>query len=162
MERRVQTALDDGSTPQSNAAVLAARLGMLLVTELDAFFRQWGVTAHQFNVLRILYVHDPDCKGLPRSFLEARLVQRTPDVTRLLARLEAVGLLARHRPSDNQRTVLVTLTDKGWDMVEQSHYPLLALNRSQFPNLSQAELQQFIDLTRKALDRPAVFPDTNV
>jgi DNA-binding MarR family transcriptional regulator len=160
MERRTQTAFDDGLMSQSDAVVLAARLSMLLVTELDAFFRQWGITAHQFNILSILYVHDPDRRGLPRGFLEARLVQRMPDVTRLLARLEAVGLLARHRPSEDQRTVLATLTDKGWNMVEQSHRPLLALNRSQFPNFSEPELQQFVGLIRRALDRPAVFPDT--
>jgi DNA-binding MarR family transcriptional regulator len=155
MKKRRQTAFDDGSTLQSDAAVLAVRLGDKLNTEVDAFFATWGVTALQFSVLRILYVRDPDRKGISRGAIEARPLKRMPDVTRLLDRLEAAGLIARHRPKDDQRTVLATLTDKGWNLVEQSHQPLLAVNRSQFSRFSKAELAQFIALLRKALDRPS-------
>jgi DNA-binding MarR family transcriptional regulator len=138
-KRLRQTALDDGSTPQSDAVVLSVRLGALLATELDEFFHEWRITHRLFNVLRI----------------EQRLIHRMPDVTRLIDRLEAAGLVARHRPKDDQRTVLTTLTDKGWDLVEQSHAPLLKLNRSQLPHFSKAELTQFIALVQKALHRPA-------
>ena len=155
MKRRQQTALDDGATPESDAAVLTARLGAMVTMEVDEFFKGWGITVLQFNVLRILYVRDPERKGLSRGFIEARLLQRMPDVTRLLDRLETAGLIARHRPKDNQRTVLATLTDKGWDLVEKSHQPLLAMNRRQFPHFSKAELDQLIVLLRKALDRPS-------
>jgi len=153
MKKRPQTALDDGSTPQSDAAVLTVRLGDTLNTEIDEFFRAWGITARQFNVLRILYVRDPERKGISRGAIEARLMRRMPDVTRLLDRLEAAGLIARHRPKDDQRTVLATLTDKGCDLVEQTHVPLLKVNREQFPHFSKAELSQFIALLHKALDR---------
>ena len=152
---RRQTALDDGSTPQSDVTVMAVRLGNLLTAEGDGFFQNWGVTLYQFNVLRILYVRDPDRQGISRGAIEARLIQRGPDVTRLLDRLESAGLIARHRPKDDQRTVLASLTDKGWDLVEKSHQSLLKLNRDQYPNFSKAELTQFIALLKKALDRPA-------
>jgi DNA-binding MarR family transcriptional regulator len=155
MKKRRQTALDDGSTPQSDAAVLAVRLGDKSNTEVDAFFAAWGITALQFSVLRILYVRDPERKGISRGAIEARLLKRMPDVTRLLDRLQSAGLIARHRPKEDQRTVLTTLTDKGWDLVEKSHQPLLQLNRAQFAHLSKAELGQLIALLRKALDRPA-------
>jgi len=151
--KRRQTALDDGSTPQSDAVVLTVRLGEMLSTEIDGFFREWGITYRLFNVLRILYVRDPERKGLSRGFIEQRLMHRMPDVTRLIDRLEAAGLVARHRPEDDQRTVLTTLTDKGWDLVEQTHAPLLKLNRGQFPDFSKAEIAQFIALLRKALNR---------
>jgi DNA-binding MarR family transcriptional regulator len=155
MKKRPQTALDDGATPESDAAVLAVRLGNILNIEVDDFFRPWGITALQFNVLRILYVRDPERKGISRGALQALLMHRVPDVTRLLDRLETAGLITRHRPKDNQRTVLTTLTDKGWDLVEKSHRPLLKTNRSQFAHFSKAEIKQFIDLLRKALNRPS-------
>lgn len=154
-KKRRQTALDDGSTPQSDAVVLTVRLGDMLGTEVDEFFREWGITYRLFNVMRILYVRDPERKGLSRGFIEQRLMHRMPDVTRLIDRLEAAGLVTRHRPRDDQRTVLTTLTEKGWDLVEQSHTPLLKLNRSQLPHFSKAELVQFIALLQKALNRPA-------
>ncbi len=155
MKKRSQTALDGGSTPESDAAVLTARLGAVLSMEVDEFFRGWGITLHQFNVLRILYVRDPERKGLSRGAIEARLLQRMPDVTRLLDRLAAAGLIERHRPKDNQRTVLATLTDKGWDLVEQSHQPLLKLNRAQFAQFSRSELKTYIALLQKAHKRPS-------
>jgi DNA-binding MarR family transcriptional regulator len=156
MKRRVQTALDDGSTPESDAVVLAARLGDQVSMEAEMFLRSYGITMLQFNVLRILYVRDPERKGISRGGLEARLVRRVPDVTRLLDRLESAGLIARNRPKDDQRTVLATLTDKGWNLVEKSHQPLLKLNRAQCAHFSKAELSQFIALLRKAIDRPSL------
>jgi len=155
MKRRRQRALDDGSTPESDAFVLSARLGAKLSLELDEFFLEWGITGRQFNILRILYVRDPERRGISRGALESRLVWRMPDVTRLLDRLAAGGLITRHRPADDQRTVLATLTDKGWDLVEKSHEPLLRLNRSQFAHMSRTQVLELITLLRKALNRPA-------
>jgi DNA-binding MarR family transcriptional regulator len=154
MRHRRQTAVDDGSTPESDAVVLSARLGAKLSLELDEFFDEWGITGRQFNILRILYVRDPDRRGISRGALEARLVWRMPDVTRLLDRLAAGGLITRHRPANDQRTVLATLTDQGWDLVEKSHGPLLRLNRSQFAHMSRKQVLELIALLRKALNRP--------
>ena len=70
-----------------------------------------------------------------------------------LDRLEAAGLTARHRPKEDQRTSLATLTDKGWDLVEGTHAGLLARNRAQFAHFSEGELAQFIALLRKARAR---------
>jgi len=147
-------ALDDGSNPQSDAAVLAVRLGEKLNSEVDEFFRPFRLTVLQFNVLRILYVRDPERQGISRGEIEALLIRRVPDVTRLLDRLEAAELIVRHRPENDQRTSLARLTDKGWDLVEKTHAPLLALNRDQFSHFSMAELAQLISLLRKALERP--------
>ncbi len=154
MKRRPQTAIDDGKSPHTEAAVLAARLGETLSLEVDAFFREYGITLRQFNILRILYVRDHERKGLSRGTLEARLLHRVPDVTRLLDRLEGAGLIERHRPPDDQRTVLSTLTAAGWMLVEKSHQPLLKLNRKQFAHFTAAELAQLIKLQHKALTRP--------
>jgi DNA-binding MarR family transcriptional regulator len=154
MKRRQRTALDDGSTSESDAAVLTVRLGGMLNLEVDEFFRPWGITVLQFNVLRILYVRDEERRGISRGALESLLIRRVPDVTRLLDRLEAAGLIERYRPKESQRTVLARLTDKGFDLVEQSHTPLLALNRAQFAHMSRAEVQQLVALLHKALQRP--------
>jgi DNA-binding MarR family transcriptional regulator len=156
MKRDRRTALDDGSTPESDACVMAARLGLTINMEVEEFFRKWGITVLQFNVLRILYVRDPDRQGISRGAIESRLIHRVPDVTRLLDRLESAGLIERYRPADNQRTVLARLTDKGFDLVEKSHRPLLALNRQQFSHFTRAELERFIALLRKALERPPI------
>jgi DNA-binding MarR family transcriptional regulator len=158
MKRDWRKALDDGSNPESDACVMAARLGITINMEVEEFFQDWGVTVLQFNVLRILYVRDAERQGISRGNIEARLIHRVPDVTRLLDRLEAAELIERYRPAGNQRTVLARLTDKGIELVEKSHRPLLALNRQQLSHFTRAELDQFITLLKKALERPALRP----
>ena len=49
-----------------------------------------GITAQQYNVLRILRGARPD--GLPTLVIRERMVERTPGVTRLIDRLEGAGL----------------------------------------------------------------------
>lgn len=155
MQPRLRKALNDGSDPESEAAVLTVRLGERLTAEVDDFFRPSGLTALQFNVLRILYVRDAERRGISRGTIGSLLMRRVPDVTRLLDRLEAAGLIERYRPKGNQRTVLARLTDKGFDLVEDTHAPLLALNRRQFAHVSREDVQRIIALMKKALARPA-------
>ena len=157
MKRR-RRAVDDGSTPESDAAVMTARLGELLAGEVDDLFAAWGLTLLQFNVLRILYVRDVERKGISRGGIEARLIRRVPDVTRLLDRLEGMGMIERIRPPEDRRTVLSRLTDKGVAVVEDSHEPLLALNRRQFAHMTREEVLQLIALVRKAAGRPRIRP----
>lgn len=156
MKKRTQTALDDGSNPQSDTVILAYRLGFRLAAEIEDWLQSWGVTGHQFNLLRILYVRDPDREGLSRGHIEGLMTARNPDVTRLLDRLETAGFVTRQRPDSDRRTVLSALTDKGWDLIERSHTPLLQLNRDQFADFTGDELGQLTALLKKALDRAII------
>ena len=156
MTNRKQIALDDRTTPESDAAVLTYRLGGKLSMEVEDLIATWGVTLRQFNVLRILYVRDPERKGLSRGFLEAGMMQRGPDVSRLLDRLEASGMIERRRSPEDKRSVLSALTDKGWNLIEDSHLPLISLNREQFKEFSAQDLKHLIRLLEKAFSRPSI------
>ncbi len=74
-------------------------------------FAAHGVTTAQYNVLRILRGHHPE--PMTCSQVGSRLLDRTPDVTRLLARLEKAGLLTRTRATTDRRAVEVAITDAG-------------------------------------------------
>src|SRR5262245_7407468 len=67
----------------------------------DELFGRHDLTAQQYNALRLLQARHPE--ALPTLALATRLVSRAPDITRLLDRLEARGLVARERPPDNRR-----------------------------------------------------------
>ena len=51
--------------------------------------------------------------GLPCSAISARLVNRVPDMTRLLDRLEKAGLVTRHRCTSDRRVVRTRLSEEG-------------------------------------------------
>ncbi|MFT4603317.1 MAG: DNA-binding MarR family transcriptional regulator [Rhodothermales bacterium] len=77
----------------------------------------YGLTPAQYNVLRILRGADP--ARMTCSDIGGRLLDRTPDVTRLLNRLEAAGHIERARSLSDRRVVEVGITDTGKTLLEQ-------------------------------------------
>ena len=102
-------------------------------------FKAHGLTAVQFNVLRILRGGDRD--GLACQTIGERLVTRVPDVTRILDRMERDGLLTRERSAVDRRVVLVRISDAGLRLVDQLDEPVMALHRAQFQSLARGELE---------------------
>ena len=56
---------------------------------VDKFFGQFDITQSQYNVLRIL--RGAGSAGLCRNEISERMVTATPDMTRLLDRMEKAG-----------------------------------------------------------------------
>ena len=118
---------------------------------LDRFFRDYGITKLQFNVLRILYVRDPKGEGLPAGSFADRLVHRATDVPRVSDRLVSAGLLERVRSDEDRRVVRVRLTAAGTHLSERIDGPLLAHDCKLVSNLSEAELRKLASLLEQAL-----------
>lgn len=77
-----------------------------------------ALTHAQYNVLRILRGAYPG--GHPRYEIARRLVDRAPDVTRLLDRLEARGLVERERSAEDRRVCLARITPQGMALLEET------------------------------------------
>lgn len=91
-------------------------VGLLMITgrflrRLDETCRKWGITDDQYHVLRILRGSRPE--GQPRFGIAKKLINRAPDVTRLLDRLEAKGLVIRSRNGPDRRQVITHITEEG-------------------------------------------------
>jgi len=70
-----------------------------------------GVTTAQFAALHIL--HDAKVESLGCSEIGQRLAGPAPDVTRLLDRLAAAGLVSRDRSESDRRIVQTRITAAG-------------------------------------------------
>ena len=88
-----------------------------ILSKLSAEMAPFGVTPAQYNVLRILRGSHP--QKLPCSEIGSRLLDRTPDVTRLLNRLEKSGFVTRERASYDRRVVQVGITDEGRSLLKR-------------------------------------------
>jgi DNA-binding MarR family transcriptional regulator len=73
------------------------------------------LTHVQYNVLRILRGAGAD--GLWAGEVAERLITRSPDVTRLVDRLEKRGLVRRRRDNDDRRAVRVFITKAGLERI---------------------------------------------
>jgi DNA-binding MarR family transcriptional regulator len=98
-------------TPRQQAHTGLIRAGALLRDDMELMLKPHGLTDQQYNVLRILRGAEP--AGLCRNEIRDRMLNRMSDMTRLLDRLEAAGLVERFRVGDDRRMVMTRITPKG-------------------------------------------------
>ena len=114
----------------------------------DELFSRYGITAQQYNALRLLREVLP--VGLPTLVLAKKLISRAPDITRLLNKLVERNLIERERKDSNRRVVEVRITPSGVKLLKELD-PLVAdTNARQLGHLSQSELRSLIEALRKA------------
>jgi DNA-binding MarR family transcriptional regulator len=114
----------------------------------DALFEMVGLTAQQYNVLRLLKAAGP--RGLPTLELAARLVSRAPDITRMLDKLEVRGLVRRRRPQQNRRVVLSALAAPGAALLRRLDKPVRECHAAQLGHLDAPSLGRLCELLYKA------------
>ena len=116
--------------------------------ELQHVLKEFGITATQYNALRILRGAFPE--GLPCSELGSRLVSSDPDITRLLDRLAREGLAVRQRGSSDKRVVLTTISPEGLALLERVVPVVDEAVRTMLAHISEAQADQLIDLLEAA------------
>lgn len=87
------------------------RSGWYLQGKYVEFLKKHGLTPQQFNVLGIVQTERK--QGLPSLEVARRMVQKLPDITRLVDRLEKAGYVRRRRSETDRRVVYVIITEEG-------------------------------------------------
>jgi DNA-binding MarR family transcriptional regulator len=116
------------------------RTADVLLQRAADLLKGYDLSLTQYNVLRILRGAGAD--GLACSQISERMITRDPDITRLLDRLEARGLVARERSTKDRRVVVTTITQEGLDLVSQLDEPVADLHRRQLGPLGEQKLRQ--------------------
>ena len=75
-----------------------------------------GLTYTQYLVMMLLWEHG----GMTEGEIGKRLYLESGTLTPLLKRLEKSGYIKRERPEDNERKLLLTLTDEGEELREKA------------------------------------------
>ena len=78
------------------------------------------------------------------------MVTQMPDITRLVDRLEAAGLVSRGARAEDRRVVLIQITRRGLRLLAKLDEPVLTLHRQQLGHLSRAEIAELCRLLEKA------------
>ncbi|MGH7405585.1 MAG: MarR family transcriptional regulator, partial [Candidatus Methylomirabilales bacterium] len=107
----------------------------------------------QYNVLRILRGAGPD--GLACREVCERMITRDPDVTRLVDRLEARGLIARERDRRDRRVVMVRITEGGLRLLRRLDDPITHLHTQNLGHLGTKRLQALVELLELAREDTA-------
>ena len=109
LTRRLKQA--DFASPAQEALLSVMVAASTLNGVMDRVCAKHKITRPQYNVLRILRGVHPH--GHPRREIACRMLDRAPDITRLLDRLEARKLVRRARGSEDQRQTVTYITAKG-------------------------------------------------
>ena len=132
------------SSLEQEAQLSIVRTGAMMMDEIEQFLKPYGVTATQYNVLRILRGSEPD--GLCRNELRDRMLTRMPDVTRLLDRMEEAGLVARTREDEDRRMVRSRITEQGLKLLAEVDEVTQDEHKRRFEKLDEDQMRTLIDL----------------
>jgi len=135
---------------EHEAHLSVIRTAAVLTDEDEQFLRPYGVTATQYNVLRILRGAEPN--GLCRNEVRDRMLTRMPDMTRLLDRMEEAGLVVRSRESDDRRMVRTKIATSGLNILAELDGAIEREHKSRFARLSDDELRSLIQMLAKVRD----------
>lgn len=109
----------------------------------NEFFKQFGISPQQYNVLRIL-----KGEGAPLmvQVIKERMVERAPNATRLMDKLCAKKLIERVNCSSDRRVVHVEIKKEGLSLIDEIS---ANLNDDLLANLTMDEATQLSDLLDK-------------
>jgi len=137
MKRQVKS--DPRAALTGEALVALMRAAGRLASDLDVACREHGITHDQYNLLRILRGVHP--AGHPRGEIAARLINRAPDVTRMLDRLVSRGLVRRGWHAQNRRLSIATITSDGLALLAEVDQSVAREHARHASRLSEADLK---------------------
>jgi DNA-binding MarR family transcriptional regulator len=113
------------------------------------------LTNAQYNVLRIL--RGAGEEGLGCKEIGARLVQRDPDITRLVDRLEKRRLVTRTRSPLDRRAIKIRISPEGLQLLADLDQPVQDLHEQTLGFLAGDKVNILIEILediRAKLDQP--------
>lgn len=105
------------TSPLQKAVVNLIYTSNWLQNKQQEFFKTFGITGQQFNILRILKGQFP--KTISGTEIKSRMLDRNSDVSRLLDRLAAKKLITKNTCPKDKRAWDVLITKEGLTLLKE-------------------------------------------
>jgi len=112
-------------------------------SQQNSFFKPFGISPQQFNILRILRGAG---KPLKVQTIKERMLERSPNATRLMDKLCDKDFIDRIACPDDRRVVHIQITNKGLSLLKKIDKNMKA---DYLENLTEKEANQLSDLLDK-------------
>lgn len=116
-----------------------------LQNKQQEFFKSFGITGQQFNILRILKGQFP--QSISATETKSRMLDRNSDVSRLLDRLAAKKLITKKTCPNDKRACDVLISEEGITLLNEVNK---TQNLDLVLSLSDDEASKLSDLLDKA------------
>ncbi len=130
------------------ALMRAADHAQRRVTEM---LKEHELSPTQYNALRILRGAGPD--GLPCTEIGERMINRDPDITRLMARLEKRGLVERSRQKQDRRVIKARITERGLTVLNEMDPAVNEFQRRLLGHMGERKLTALIRMLEETEKR---------
>jgi DNA-binding MarR family transcriptional regulator len=137
---------------EEEAFLNVQRTADLLTQQLMIVLRASGLSATQYNVLRIL--RGAGTLGMSCKEIGNRMITPDPDITRLLDRLEKRNLISRNRSREDRRFVTIQITLEGLKMLSALDDPVRDLQLQTFRRLGDQQTSQLVVLLEAVRNSP--------
>lgn len=115
------------------------------------FFKPYGLTTAQFNILRILRGQYPQPATI--NLLIDRMLDKSSNASRIVDKLEAKGLVKRTQCSADRRAVDVIISDAGLNLLTQLDAQM-EIWENQVQNLTMEDCEKLNELLDKFRSKP--------
>ena len=136
------------SSLQEEVVLSMLRTADQLAVPMTEVLRETNLSMSQYNVLRIL--RGAGGESLPCGEISERMVRRDPDLTRLLDRLEARGLVTRSRGTADRRVVQATITKEGLALLDSLDKVIEETVRGTLSHMPESRLNTLCELLEEA------------
>jgi DNA-binding MarR family transcriptional regulator len=136
------------SSLEEEALLSLQRTADQLQWRVSELLKWYGVSSTQYNALRILRgakEHGRSCGEIAE-----RMVNRDPDITRLIDRLERRGLVQRAREKKDRRVVAARITPAGLELLKKLDSPVEDFIRNLLGHLGNQRLKTLVKLLEVA------------
>jgi DNA-binding MarR family transcriptional regulator len=139
------------TSPEEEVYISIIRTAEALTWGVSETLKGADLTPAQYNVLRIL--RGAADEGATCGQISERMVTKDSDITRLLERLEARGLITRARDGQDKRFITVRITPEGLGLLASLDEPIAQCHKRQIGHLGKerlASLGKLLDAAREA------------
>lgn len=134
-------------SPQQKVIVNIRYTSNWMANQQNAYMSKFDLTMPQFNILRILRGAKEN-GPISVNTVKERMIEKSPNTTRLMDKLIEKGLMERVRCESDRRIVYVMITDKGLDLLAEIDLTFETSNLFA-EKLSEEEAQTLSDLLDK-------------
>lgn len=130
--------------PHQKAVINLLFTSNWLVNQQQYYFKSFGITGQQFNVLRILKGQHPN--SISAKEIKSRMLDKNSDMSRMLDRLSAKNLIVKKSCPKDKRASDVNITEAGLELLKKMQQQEV----DRFLNLSDTEAEQLSNLLDKS------------
>ncbi len=118
-----------------------------LLKENKFLQNKFDSSIQQFNVLKIIKGKHPE--PITPGKIKEVMIEKAPDLTRLIDRLVKKGLVKRWKSEENRRQININLTEAGIELVDKMTPQVSSHFTDKFSNLTNEEAEQLSSLLDK-------------